>query len=101
MGYFANSTEGDLYETEFCATCAHMHPEHGCPCLEAHKLWNYEECNKDDSILHKMIPREGVVNKPCVFHTKSTGVGSALNEDVLLDRWAKMVDSARASHGRV
>ena len=58
MGYFSNGTEGDMYEEEYCHRCVHNHPEHGCPCWEAHKWWNYDECNKPESILHKMIPFE-------------------------------------------
>ncbi len=68
MGYFSNGTEGMEYQTEYCDKCAHMHPEHGCPCDDAHELWNYEECNKKDSILHKMIPRnKDARNEKCIF----------------------------------
>jgi hypothetical protein len=67
MGYFSNGSEGEWYEAHYCDNCVHNHPEYGCPCLEAHKLWNYEECNKPDSALHKMIPREGSKNLECIF----------------------------------
>ena len=67
MGYFSNATEGDFYESIYCIKCIHNHPECGCPCLEAHKIWNYAECNNEDSLLHKMIPREGIENKKCIF----------------------------------
>ena len=69
MGYFSNGTEGMMYEGGYCAKCVHNHPEYSCPCLEAHMLWNYEECNNENSILHKMIPRgkDGVGNEECIF----------------------------------
>ena len=56
MGYFSNGSEGMQYESMYCDRCVHNHPEHGCPVLHAHTFWNYEECLKPDSILHKMIP---------------------------------------------
>ena len=69
MAYFSNGTEGMDYESEYCDKCVHNHPEHGCPCLAAHDYWNYEECNKADSILHKMIPRseDKLTNEQCIF----------------------------------
>ncbi len=56
MGYFANGTEGMEYEAKYCDKCVHNLEVHPCPVLVAHMFWNYEECNKPDSILHKMIP---------------------------------------------
>ena len=72
MGYFANGTEGMIYDETYCDICVHMLDDHGCPCHTAHLLWNYEECNKKDSILHKMIPidKKGF-NQECVFFAKS------------------------------
>jgi hypothetical protein len=58
MGSFSNGTEGESYECRFCDSCVHNHEEWGCPCWSAHILWSYDECNNDDSILHKMIPRD-------------------------------------------
>ena len=69
MGYFANGTENMMYVDKYCERCVHeLGPENGCPCMDAHLHWNYDECNNDDSILHKMIPRnkEGF-NDQCVF----------------------------------
>lgn len=65
MGYFSNASEGDIYEAQYCNRCVHNLDDVGCPVLVAHMLWNYEECNKPDSILHKMIPRHGVENGEC------------------------------------
>ena len=65
MGYFANGTEADLYFERWCSRCVHHLPEHGCPAMLAHSLWNYDECTNDGSILHKMIPMEGIRNGEC------------------------------------
>ena len=69
MGYFSNGTEGGIYEDQYCNRCVHMHEDYNCPCLDAHMFWNYEECNKKDSILHKMIPRteNDLGNEQCIF----------------------------------
>jgi len=71
MGYFSNGTEGMQYAAKWCNKCVHNHEEHGCPCMDAHALWNYDECNKKDSVLHKMIPRDALGNNaPCIFFKK-------------------------------
>ena len=84
MGCFSNGTEGMMYEAEYCNNCVHLHPEYGCPCLEAHSIWNYDECNNKDSILHKMIPmaikdlklkngqtiKDFPYNEQCIFFVK-------------------------------
>ena len=69
MGYFSNGTEGEIYEDQYCNRCVHMHPESSCPCLDAHVLWDYQECDNMNSILHKMIPftKEGLGNDQCIF----------------------------------
>lgn len=56
MGYFSNGTEGAMYEEEYCVHC--VHDINGdCPVLLAHLIYNYDHCNKEDSILHMLIPR--------------------------------------------
>ena len=69
MGYFSCGCEGMNYEAEWCDNCVHQHPKFGCPIWDVHLLYNYEECNKPDSILHKLIPRtkNGLWNDKCVF----------------------------------
>lgn len=57
MGYFSNGTEGDIYEAQYCARCVHENKSDGCPVMLAHVLHNYRDCNKEDSILHILIPR--------------------------------------------
>lgn len=90
MGYFSNCEEGLIYEQEYCDNCVHNHAKYGCPVLNAHKLWNYDECNKPDSILHKIIPRikidiilkDGKIikdypkNGECIFFQKEGGIGT-------------------------
>ena len=66
----ANGTEGLGYEEIYCWSCVHNHSDWGCPCWDSHQLWNYEECNKKDSILHKMIPRGKQGNEECIFFRK-------------------------------
>jgi len=65
MGYFSNGAEGDDYEAQYCAQCQHY--ADGCAVLEAHMLYNYQECNNEDSILHLLIPRskDGLENSLC------------------------------------
>lgn len=55
MGYFSNGSEGEGYEEQWCSRCLH---NDGCAVWSAHQLHNYEECNKPDSILHMLIPRD-------------------------------------------
>ena len=69
MAYFSSGTEGMDYVDAHCDDCAH-YP--GCTVLLAHELYNYEECNKPDSILHLLIPRseDKLRNEACTMHHK-------------------------------
>ena len=58
MGYFSNGSEGMDYEAKYCARCIHNQEEASCAVLLAHQLYNYDECNKPESILHILIPRD-------------------------------------------
>ena len=64
MGYFANGTEGMDYDSEYCERCVHSN---GCAVMEAHMLYNYDECNNKNSILDLLIPRKenGIGNEKC------------------------------------
>jgi len=66
MGYFSNGEEGMAYEEAWCLNCCH-YGEIGenCAVLEAHSIYNYAECNNQDSILHILIPRDGLGNARC------------------------------------
>jgi hypothetical protein len=55
MGYFSNGTEGEMYKEEYCSKC--VHAKGGCAVWDAHMIHNYAECNKDESILHLLIPK--------------------------------------------
>lgn len=59
MGYFPNGTSGESYYEEWCERCIHEEDPkgHGCPVWFLHNLHNYDECNKPDSYLHVLIPR--------------------------------------------
>jgi hypothetical protein len=69
MGYFSNGTEGESYYEEYCARCIHDDEDRGiyCPIWNLHLLHNYEECNKKDSFLHTLIPRNGGCNDRCTM----------------------------------
>lgn len=55
MGYFANGTEGEIYEEKYCVHCIHCGK---CAVWDAHVLYNYDECNNEESPLHILIPRD-------------------------------------------
>ncbi|KKL14395.1 hypothetical protein LCGC14_2516090 [marine sediment metagenome] len=64
MGYFSNGTEGMDYQEQWCKRCAND-VNQDCAVWMAHLIANYEECNKPESILHLLIPMDGVANKQC------------------------------------
>ena len=75
MGYFANGTEGMVYEERYCNRCKHQpdydeelgfQPE--CSIMQAHSIYNYDDCNNVNSILHILIPRDNKgYNKQCTM----------------------------------
>lgn len=68
MGYFPNGTSAEIYQSTYCAHCRNADPEHlGCAVWDAHMIHNYAECTNDDSILHMLIPRDGIENKVCAM----------------------------------
>lgn len=60
MGYFSNGSEGESYFETYCAKCVHESETNdvGCPIWNLHLLHNYDDCNKKDSYLHVLIPRD-------------------------------------------
>ena len=53
MGYFSSGSEAEEFEDTVCIDCV----RHGdCPVWSMHMIYNYDECNNKDSLLHKMIP---------------------------------------------
>jgi len=73
MGYFSNSTEGHIYEHDYCNRCQHEDREKGCPVWNLHLLWNYDQ-NSDtikELVLDLFIPRaENGFNEQCVMFWK-------------------------------
>lgn len=70
MGYFPNGMSGEYYQEQFCSRCINEDAaaERWCPIWNWHLLHNYEECNKPDSWLHKLIPRtDDGFNGQCVM----------------------------------
>lgn len=70
VGYFSNGTEARAYEEEWCSRCIHAPTEEigsGCAVWGAHLLYNYDECDNENSILHYFIPlsKSGLGNEKC------------------------------------
>lgn len=61
MGYFANGTEGEIFQGEYCAKCVHDLKQN-CPIWLLHLTWNYEQFDGDGEIkkaaLDTLIIRE-------------------------------------------
>jgi len=79
MGYFPNGTSGEMYEEEYCYQCVNWRDladgrGPGCPVMDLHLFYNYAECNKPDSFLHQLIPRdeEGFNLECSMFIAKET-----------------------------
>lgn len=66
MGYFSNGTEGMKYQEEYCNNCIHLSNEGGCPILDIHFCYNYEQNDKDKKdiryILEMLIPMRTVAS---------------------------------------
>lgn len=64
MAYFSNGTEGMCYTEKYCDHCINWRDKkdgrgHGCPVMDAHVLWAYEECNSQSNakqMLDMFIP---------------------------------------------
>lgn len=81
MGYFSNGTEGMAYEAQWCNKCVH---QGNCAVWLLHMLYNYDECNNKDSMLHELIPRskDGLSNEKCtMFHEGKSPVIEAEEEE--------------------
>ena len=105
MGYFANGTEGAMFEEANCSRCVHSdisgdreigaHPP--CPVWMAHMLFAYELCNEKEHpgkvILDMLIPNERPIasdgrpagpHQDCaMFHPIDEG--AAIRGQLLLD----------------
>jgi len=76
MGYFSNGSEGELYYEDFCSRCIHD-KDQSCPVWGAHLMYNYQECNNADSILHMLIPRspDRLSNEQCLLFIEAPASG--------------------------
>lgn len=81
MGYFSNGSEGALYQEDYCSRCIHDKDD-SCPVWNAHLMFNYQECNKPDSVLHMLIPREnnGLTNGACLMFIEMAASGDLFEE---------------------
>ena len=80
--YFANGTEGEIFEAKWCARCLHNVKPHGespgCPVLYVHSLFNYEQCGDDEGakaihgILSTMIAPQSDIGSPCITFEETT-----------------------------
>jgi len=95
MGYFANGTEGEMFEVAWCSRCVHsdisgdreIGVDPPCPVWMAHTLFAYELCNagEDDpgkTMLDLLIPTRMVQasdgfrirrNECAMFHAIDAG----------------------------
>ncbi len=91
MGYFSNGAEHEQYEARYCCRCVHQGDEDygpGCAVMQLHFERNYEECNDKGSLLHVLIPRDGIHNGECrMFHAKAAAGGHEawLQKERLMD----------------
>lgn len=79
MTYFANGTEGDIFEEMYCSRCIHApqyeaEPPVDCPILTLHRMWNYDAVGeKADQTKHLalelFIPR----GKDCSMFVEKKG----------------------------
>ena len=70
MAYFPNGTSAIDYEETYCIHCIHHGgPDGVCAIMDAHMMFNYDECNNDKSILNILIPQtaDGLGNKECAM----------------------------------
>ncbi len=73
MGYFANGTEGEIYEEKYCERCVHDRDEM-CPVWFLHFTYNYKAVGRNtdpdlEIVLNSLIPRSkaGLSNEQCTM----------------------------------
>src|SRR5688572_29108101 len=74
MGYFSNGSEGENFQSKFCARCVHDMNQN-CPIWLLHLMWNYDAIGKTPdetkaAALETLMPRskDGLSNKCNMFH---------------------------------
>lgn len=86
MGYFANGTEGEMYQARWCERCRNFGADKlsketdtwGCPIWDVHMHYAYDHAGEPrdspvNRILDNLIPREGVHNLECSMFTPIPG----------------------------
>ena len=66
MTYFANGTEGELFQEENCDKCKNNPKKGMCPIIQLHYEYNYELCNsksKAKKILDFLIPEWKITDR--------------------------------------
>jgi hypothetical protein len=85
MGYFSNGSEGDSYESYYCANCIHD-VNQDCPILLIHLEHNYEQFDNEiiKAILDLLIPRteDSLDNKQCKMFIKKVEVTPDLFDEL-------------------
>ena len=100
MGYFPNGTSQMYYAETYCDKCIHGHEDAGagCPVMFMHLMDNYKECNKKNSYLHRLIPRDKHGNNgKCVMFYPADGKPEPTKEaeDNRLQSWNHAVRAAK------
>lgn len=96
MGYFSNGTEGDIYTARYCLRCVNWRDNgsgsEGCPIIDLHMLWNYDDVNDSKSIkqqaLSHFIPREGIQNLECTMFQMTPEASQKELERAGQQRWS-------------
>jgi hypothetical protein len=71
MAYFANATEGDIWEQRYCQRCANYNDT--CAILDVHFLYNYEACRENGlakRVLDGLIPDTTDGPGECMMYRK-------------------------------
>lgn len=76
MGYFANGSEGEIYQANYCFKCKNWIDKkdgkgYGCAIWDLHILYSYELCNsksKAKKMLDFLIPDRDCSNEECKMY---------------------------------
>jgi len=85
MGYFANSTESEMFKDDNCYQCLNWRDLEdgrgfGCPIIDLHQMYNYELCNsksKAKQMLDFFIPEfdyKRSIQPPCSMFLKDKSI---------------------------
>ena len=83
MGYFSNGAQGLDYQEAYCVKCVNYRGEEdaeGCAIWDAHLIANYDEANNKESILHMLIPRDGLDNGQCLMFLTADDLAGVVHD---------------------